>query len=300
MRKLFRWQRHPERGMKKGGSILSTRIKFIIGGLVLLVVSFVGSFYFFFPATALKERLEMEISANSPATVRLEGLSVHFPAGLKVRRVTLEPGIPNYPSLEFRSAVLKPVWGSLTGDNPGISYRTDLQGGKLQGTIRRNGALQLRASQIPFNTPLSPNLSAALTGVVTQGVLAGAMPLAATTDTRLELALDQVKITNLEAFGVADGVVNLGRIILTGSGRGNSFRVEQMEAGGGDVAITGSGTILLGDTPERSRINLTLALQPAQGLDANVKELLDLFARPGRDGISRLRINGTLANPTLQ
>jgi type II secretion system protein N len=295
IRQLLQRLPRPERR----APISKERVLFVLGSLVLLAVSFVLGFYLFFPGDLLKGRLEVELAARSPLDIEVEEVSLRFPPALKARQIYLTTQ-PNRQPLLIAEAVLAPSWATLFSSNPGMVFRSTVSGGRVQGTIRRSGALEAEVSQVAFAEPLVANSSLALAGTISRGQLSAVVPPTANSDSRLAVTLDQVRLTGLEGFGASSDALSLGTLVLQGSGKGNSYKIDQLESSGGDLEVSGGGTILLAETAERSRLNLSLTLRPAATLDANLKELLSLFAKPARDGSLRLRVTGTLANPSLQ
>jgi type II secretion system protein N len=280
--------------------ITKERVFFLLGSLVLLFISFVLGFYLFFPGDLLRVRLQQELAANSPLDIEVEEVSLRFPPGLMARQIHLQTGQPNRPPLFITDTVLAPSWTTMFSRNPGVAFRSSIGGGRVHGTIRRSGALEADFAQIAFAEPLAANSSLALAGTISKGQLSAIVPQTANSDSRLTATLEQVRLTGLEGFGVSSGALSLGTLVLQGSGKGNNYKIDQLESTGGDLEVSGGGTILLAPTAERSRLNLSLTLRPAATLDANLKELLSLLVKPARDGSLRLRITGTLASPSLQ
>jgi type II secretion system protein N len=284
---------------EKPGPISMERVRFVIGSLVLLAISFVLGFYLFFPADMLKARLDEEFAARAPLDIEVEEVSFRFPPALRAQQIYFTAQ-PNRPPLHIAEAVLSPAWATLFSTDPALAFRSSVGGGRIQGTIRRSGALEADIADVTFAEPLAAGSPLGLAGVVGKGHITTVIPATANSDARLAVTLNQVRLTGLDGFGVSSGTLSLGTLVLQGSGKGNSYKVDQLESSGGDLEVSGSGTVLLAETAERSRLNLSLTLRPTASLDSNLKELLGLFAKPGRDGSLRLRIAGTLASPSLQ
>jgi type II secretion system protein N len=134
-------------------------------------------------------------------------------------------------------------------------------------------------------------------GTLSQGGFYSIFPLKPGTESHLNLTLDKVELTGLEAIGVQKDILSLGTVSLEGRGKGNSFRIHELKATGGNLEISGEGSFLLANPFEKSRFNLQLVLQPGGGFDDKLNDLLNLFAKPGQNGSYLLRVNGTLANP---
>ena len=275
------------------------RIKVTLIGLALLLVSFFISFYLFFPANALRGRIEKEVAARTPAELTIEQMALLFPPGLEGSGITVKTGNPQLKSVAVSDLVVKPLWTTLFSGNPGLALQARLFGGTLEGTVRHDGAIAAQLNRISFNEPLLAKSGIELAGVLRQGSYSGALPLRAQTATHLNLSLHNVRLTGLKAFGIAGGKLDLGTISLVGEGRGNSFRIETFKATGGNLEITGGGTVLVVTPLDRSRLNLNVVLRPGRNLDKNLTGLLNLVTKPARDGAYHLRIAGSLARPAI-
>jgi type II secretion system protein N len=296
---IRQWLQRLPRRRGKPGPISMERVRFVIGSLVLLIASFLLGFYLFFPGDMLKARLEEELAAHAPLDIEVGEIALRFPPALRARQIYFSAA-PNRPPLHIVEAVLSPSWTTLFGRDPALLFRGSLGGGRVQGTIRRSGNLEADIAQVAFSEPLAANSSLALAGTIDKGQLSALLPATANSDSRLTVTINQVRLTGLEGFGVESGALSLGTIVLQGSGKGNNYKIDQLDSSGGDLQVSGGGSLLLADSAERSRLNLSLTLRPSATLDNNLKELLGLFAKPARDGSLRLRITGTLANPALQ
>lgn len=292
-----RLQNTPKTGTPKTGD---TRIKFYLGGLLLLLISFIVSFYLFFPTQALKERIEQEVEARTPVDLQIEQLSLLFPPGLEGREITVTSANPQLKKIEVSNLEVQPLWTTLFSRNPGLAVSAHLFGGTLGGTVRRGGAVAAQASRMAFTEPLLEKSSLQISGVLQKGAFSGAYPLRTNTQTHVDLALEKVRLTGLKPFGVSGDALELGNISLVGEGRGNSFRIDKLQAAGGSLEITGGGTFLIVTPFDRSRLNLNVVLQPNRNFDKALTDLLNLVAKPGRDGAYHLRVSGSLNRPVVR
>jgi type II secretion system protein N len=276
------------------------KLRFYLGALASMMLGLVASLYFFFPASALEERIEYEINGRTPVEADLRTLSLGFPPALRAEKLALVIDGPRPYALSFDMASVKPLWHTLFGGNPGVEVHTGILGGEGVGTIRRDGSMEVTLGRILFDSPLPSLTSLRLSGTLENGILAAAVPVKPTTESHLEIHLEKVMIAGLESVGIARGSLSLGNLSLRGEGKGNSFRIEQLDSRGGDLKVSGSGRVLFGRTVERSRLNLNVVLSPEQSLDKDIVELLNLFRQPARDGSYRFRVTGTLANPSVK
>lgn len=276
------------------------KLRFFLGALASLILGLLASLYLFFPTSALEERIEYEINGRTPARADLRALSLGFPLALRAEQLTLQIDKPQPYALSFNKASVKPLWRTLFGGNPGVAVHGGILGGEGEGTIRRDGAMEVSLARILFDAPLPTLTTLRLSGALRKGKIAGAAPVKPTTESHLELHLENVMITGLKSVGIGSDSLSIGALSLKGEGKGNAFRIEQLDTRGGDFKVSGNGTVLLGRTVESSRLNLTVVLSPEQTLDKNIAELLTLFRQPARDGSYRFRVTGTLANPVIK
>ncbi len=297
--KSFRLPRLPARSPGAPRLFTRARLKFYLLGLGLMLLSFLVSLYLFFPASALKERIEQDFSQRTTGSLNIGQLSLLFPPGLRAQQVRVNTGLPERPTVDIAAATLQPLWLSLLGSNPGVAFQASLLGGNISGRARRNGALEAQVRQLAFAEHLTAGSDMELAGTLGEGTFTGIIPPPAGSESQFALTFDSLQLKGLDSLGVADGNLNLGRISLKGSGRGNTFRIEQLEATGGEMQASGSGSVLLNQPLQRSRLNLNLVLRPGANFDRNLRDLLDLFAKAGSDGAYHLRLTGTLSQPIL-
>ncbi|MFA5515565.1 MAG: type II secretion system protein GspN [Desulfuromonadales bacterium] len=275
------------------------RMRFYLLGLALLIIAFFFGLYLFFPNEIIKERLTREIAKSAGIDVQIGSLSLLFPPGMRAERISVPLALPDRPTFDIRSVSVKPLWMSAFSSNPGAAFQARLLNGELSGWTRRDGSIEVDGRRLAFAQALVAGSAVELSGVLDQGAFTGVLPPKPTTESRFELVFDDMRINGMESLGVADGNMILGRIVCKGEGRGNNFRVEELAASGGEMLVTGSGSFMLNQPVERSRINLTVTLRPGTNFDQSLRDLLNLFANPGRDGSYSLRISGTLATPVF-
>jgi len=278
--------------------------RFYLGAAVLLLVGIVAGYYLFFPTVSLQQRLEREIAARTPLTARVRAASLLFPPGLKAEGIHLQARTgqdAQAPAgIDITALKIAPLWRSLGGANPGLTFRADLLGGTAEGNLLKNGSVEAKARQLAFSVPLGAGVPLQLTGRLARGEFTGAWPPQPAGETRLELNFDRFDLGGLAALGATGDVLPLGTVTLTGNGRGNALKIDRLSASGGNVEVTGEGTLMLSEPLERSRLNLSLVLRPGRQLDKALADLLDLFAQAQPDGSYRLRVTGPVAQPSIQ
>jgi type II secretion system protein N len=263
------------------------------------ILAFLLGCFLFFPTAALKDRLVYEVNSKTPVRLTVDNLTLRFPLGVSARGVTVQaPQLPE--DLEIAWAGVSPVWLSLFGANPAAAVDGALLGGEVDAVVHRKGGFSARGRDLELDLPLSATSKLHLSGVLRQAEVEGAFPLQAETESHADLTVENLVITGMKAVGAGRDRLPLGTLTLTASGNGNTFRLESMQTRGGELALEGSGSLLLANPVPRSRINLSLVLRPADNFDPALKDLLGMVAKPARDGSLRLRLTGSLAAPNLQ
>ena len=81
----------------------------------------------------------------------------------------------------------------------------------------------------------------------------------------------------------------------------NRLSLEEIVATQGALELSGGGTLLVGDKPESTRLNLSLRIHTAPSTPEGLRDLLSVTGiRPAADGSYLLRIGGTLAKPVVR
>lgn len=265
--------------------------------LLLLVAALVG-YYLAFPGRTLQSRLSLELAKNFGLQSRLSPPQLLFPPGLAFSRCDLTLPEPYQRTLPLQDVRMSPLWLSLLGDAPGVRFRAALNGGTITGTARRDGQTALLADQVKIQETLQINGGPTVKGVLQNSRFAGLLPLQLAGKRQLDLTLNQVRLSGLEAYGIAGASLNLGRLDLQAGGEGKTLRLTKLSLQGGAIEGSGQGTVLLGSSPAATRLNLTLELRPGPGLDPALRELLNLVGSEGPQGSRRLRLGGSLQKPT--
>jgi type II secretion system protein N len=276
--------------------------RWIAVAVFLLLAGWWAGLFLFFPATSLETRIENEVASQlrGNGSLDLKGLSFSFPLGLSARQATLHlnrPPATIIPAIEFG---VSPLWLSLLTGNPGLAYECELFDGSAEGFLRRNGEIHLELQGLHLALPLLEGSPLTLTGALEQGELSAQWPLVANSENHLSLNIMDARITGLKAIGSTSEELKLGTLVLQGNGTGNAFKIDRLEAKDGELTVTGSGTLLLADPIERSRINLIVTLKPTPALNSQLLELLGMFVQEDSAGDFPLRISGTLSRPQVQ
>lgn len=274
-------------------------IWWLLAPLLLLIVAMI-SFYWAFPSRTLKARLQMELARNYGLQAQLSPPKLLFPPGLASDQVDLTFPKADDRSLPLQKVRVSPLWFSLLGDDPGLRFRANLNGGTLTGTTRRNGQTTLLADQVTIQETLQINGGPSIQGILQDSNFSGLLPLQRPGGRSLKLTLNQVRLSGLEPYGVAGGSLNLGQLMLQAEGQGKTLRLKELSLRGGALEGSGQGTVMIGASPAATRLNLTLDLRPGTGLDQPLRELLSLIGSSAPNGGRRLRLSGSLQQPALR
>lgn len=278
------------------------KVKWIALTTALLLAGWGIGMLLFFPASSLENHLENEVATQlrGNGSLDLEDLSLRLPLRLSARAATLR--LKRLPATEIKATDLQisPLWLSLLSGNPGLAYDFKLFGGNTEGFLRRNGEIHLKLENLQLALPLREKSPLAIAGTIERGELSAQWPPRANSASRLNLTINDMRLTGLEAIGSKSGELKLGSLVLQGAGMGNAFKIDRLESRDGQLTATGNGNLLLTNPIEHSRINLAVTLKPTPELDPQLLELLGMFVKKDGAGNFPLHISGTLSRPQAQ
>lgn len=282
------------------GRVLSTNSRLFIACLVLFCVTSFFSFWVFFPAEVLQQRLVQEISRETGLRMHGEQATMLLPLGLKFD-LTIYPDQPGMTPLLVDDLRLTPLWTSLLTQNQAVQLKGSVTRGDASARVWRNGnvnlslqdlnLLELQEIDQPYRLGGALNLRFVGEELLAPGAQGGG---------RFSADIRDLVLFGLERIGLpAD--VSLGLLQMNGNFSEARVSVEQLVATGGVLELSGGGTLLVGATPEQTRLNLNVRLHPTRQTPENIRDLLMLTGvRPGPDGSYILQIGGTAARPVLR
>lgn len=280
---------------------LSRHFVLHLSAVALLVAAFLVTLMVLFPEQALRDRAERIILQQAGIRLEIGELGLTPPLTLTLRHVRWQHDMRDWPAVNFSVVRMSPRWSTLLSGNPAAQWSATLPVGSVQGQMAKDGSVQANIKGVAL-TPFLPEsfpypVLGSLNGTLeASGDLQGDSGQAS-----FDFTMDQAALSGLEPLGAAQGRLNLGRINVRGALQGRNLRIEDLRAVEGDLQIEGKGTLLLGNTPQASRITAQIDLSPTATLDANLADLL-LFTgvSPDRNGNYRLRLSGSLAAPTIR
>jgi type II secretion system protein N len=289
----------PGRSAKKSG--LSRHLALHLGAVALLVVVFIVTLIVLFPGQALRDRAELVIYQQAGVRLDIGDLSIAPPLTLTLRNVRWQHDMVDWPPVNIPVARISPRWSSLFGANPGAQWSASLPVGSVQGHIFKDGTLNARLTGVGLAPFLPESFAYPIRGTLDGTIEASGDLMGDSGQAAFEFHMQQAAVAGLEGLGAAEGQFSLGRVILRGALQGRNLRVEELRAADGDLQVEGRGTLLIGNTPQGSRITAQIDLTPAPTLDPNLADLLLLTGvSPDRNGNYRLRLSGSLAAPVLR
>ncbi|MFO7811376.1 MAG: type II secretion system protein GspN [Pelovirga sp.] len=282
------------------GRALGTNVKLFTLCLVLFSFSSFLSFWAFFPAEVLLQRLVQEVSQETGLRMRGEQATMLMPLGLQ-SDMTIYPDQAGINPLMIEDLQVTPLWTSLLTLNQAIHLKGSVTQGDVSARIWRNGnvnvslqnlaLLELQDPSLAYRLAGSLNLSFEGEGLLEQGGQGAG---------RFKVDISDILVLGLERIGLT-GDVSLGLLQMHGNFSESRVSIEQLVATGGVLELSGGGTLLIGATPEQTRLNLNVRLHPTRQTPENVRDLLMLTGvRPGPDGSYTLQIGGTAARPILR
>lgn len=289
--------------LPKGKARANTWLR-ALSAAVLFGLCLMLGYLLFFPAEALRQRLETEVATRTQTDFTVRSLHLGLPLSLQLGDVRLQGGRNRLPELRLDSLTVSPGWLSLVTGDPGVVVKGALYGGEMDLALSRSGSLEgeildLKLEKLPALHQI--DLPLALSGLLDAEVAAPTSPLQPKTVTRLELRLRQAALTGLGSLGISGDRVVIGDVLAQGELQGRKLSLGVLKASGGDLEIDAEGDLLLGASAARSRLNLQVGLRPGAGLDPTLKDLLSLTGvKQAGDGSYRFRLSGTLARPVLR
>ncbi len=274
---------------------------YIAVGLGLFFLGLFLSFYLAFPNQPLKQRLVHELEARLPIQVELAEATWQPLLTLAGKGMAIRQSDPPRALFHVDSFAVAPQWLTLFTGDPGLTGAMKVSTGELAFSWRRSGALTLIANSLPLDIPLATSPETRFSGNLASGEVTTSAPLQSTTESQFDIQLRQVSVLGLEALTANPNGLHLGEISLQMSGQGTSLTIARLEATGGDLVVSGNGTLMLVTaSPENSRINLNLTVRAGSQADPTLAGLLELVGTRQADGSRKLRLTGSLAKPVIR
>lgn len=267
--------------------------------LLLFLLSGALSFWFFFPAEVLQRYLVQEVSRETGLSMVGSEAEILFPAGLELD-LQVDSGQPELVPILLCDLQLTPVWTRLLTGTTAVDMQAVLAGGTVEGQANRSGRLQLEFTDVELFDLQQVDIPYRLQGKLKGALQIADMAAALNGQGSFNLQLRESFLHGLSRIGLPDRLA-LGLLQLEGKFNQQRISVEKVLLTEGTIEMSGGGTLLIGETPEQTRMNLNLRIHPLQSTPDSVREALNLTGvKPTADGSYLLRIAGTLARPVLR
>ena len=271
----------------------------LLAGSGLFLLGLLIGLYLFFPGEVLKQRIIQEVAAQTGAQLQIKQLTLYPLLTLDAERISFEmTGLPQ--ALEIERLSIAPQWTTLLSGDPGAQLHVNIMNGAVTGGVQKSGALSAKAAGLRFDLPLEKPMQMNIAGTLSEASLDSSLHLGPESKSQLSLQLNDVRILGLEILKAGGPGIVLGAINLEVEGQGQALRINSLTAAGGDLEVTGEGTLLFGRSLSTSRIKLALQISTGPNADPMITSLLELAGEADTDGRYSMRLSGTLANPVLK
>lgn len=261
--------------------------------LICFLCCFCLALLLFLPLEPFTQQLE--------ELVRRQGLVLHIEAAertlpLAITAKNIQISHPDFPhrSVQLEKLEIQPLWSSLTSDNPGIHFTLEAYQGLIQGTVMRNGQVDVDVNGLTLNETLEPQYPLNLSGRLDNAKFSGMLPLQGNNRSQLQIEMSNLNLSGLQNFGSANDLLQIGELQSSAQISGQLVKVNSLNISGSDLLLNGNGTLRLGTTPANSSLNLNLNVTPQASLDPLLKDMLNLVKKPRNDGSYHLRVAGAL------
>ena len=276
--------------MKYITSILFKRSKIAVITLVLFIIGLLVGLFFSFPQTKIKQQIISSFEKQGHVLVKQGDVQIGL-LGIEGVQFLIQPENLSLPAIPIDSFIISPQWMTLISKNPGIRLEMKSFGGDVSADVFRDGTLKALASQLDLSLILPEKQTVKLSGQLETMTLESTVPLQKSSPTVLELVFKNVSFQGENPFPFS---LNLGDVVLNGTGRGRSFEITSLRAVNGDLNLDGNGTFILARNFSSSRIKMKINIRPENQLDPTLLELLNLGARQAPDGSYDINLSGIL------
>jgi type II secretion system protein N len=278
--------------MKPSISKLFSKSKIAVATLVLFSFGLFVGFLFSFPALKIKQKIITAIETQGDVSIAQGDINIGF-LSIYGSDLRIQPKKTLWPAISINSLKLSPQWLSLLSTNPGAQLDMQLFDGTLTADISRDGTLNLVASQLNLAFLSQKDQAMTLSGQLETMTLSSVVPLKRTSDSLLTLTLKNVNVSKEGDLKLA---LNLGDIVIEGTGRGRSFKMISLKTDRGDLSVTGKGSLLLGRDLSTTRVNMKMEIRPEATVDPMLLDLLKLGTRQAANGSYELSLSGSLSD----
>lgn len=258
---------------------------------------FMAGLWLFFPDQALQHRLEQELSQQLQRPVSVGPLALELPSTVTID--SLETTALPRLTVQLNQLKARPMWLHLLQGRFSVALQGETLGGTFNAELDSARHLQLVAAGLHWDQPLPQLPKIQLTTTIEKLDASGFIDPINQLE-QLQLHLSELKVAGLKQLSAPVDQLNLGRIELQLSQNERLITIDQFSSTGGDLNLTGQGTIVLQRNLVRSRIDLTVSIKPNKNLDPALSSLLPLLGKKQSNGLYLFHLGGTIESPRLR
>jgi type II secretion system protein N len=273
----------------RGGRLI--RVGYVVVGLSLFAGYLISTFPYSTTLSKVLAPMGLEVSSTSQ--------SASFPFGARLSDVRLISTRPASAGLliESPAVTIAPAFLSMLTMHPGVRVQANLYDGVVNVTLRPS----------PSGTAISYDLDSVelarqqlwtIPGASAAGALSGSGNLLLSPDDIAEAGdgvLSAAGLTFTSAF--ASAPIRLGDGHSTFKLDDGTLTIEEFTTSGGDLALTGAGTVQLAPDPGESELAIQFTLSTAPAAASQLAALLAILPHP--PGPEPYRLTGTLNAPRI-
>ena len=249
-------------------------------------------------------------AATGPVTVTVRGVRLGWTLAYVIDEFALgrRDGDPAVPLLTATDVRLAPsLLGLVRGHPYPLGVRARLYDGTLDGRVDlRPGVFALDATARDLDVARYAGLRLFMEGTL-RGRVDGTIALASAdrrpgaTEGTVALDVTELAVEGGKVRGITVPDLSFAEVRLAGTIRGGRLEVTDLVANGDQLALAGTGNIVLRDPLAASLMSLELALTPRPAAPEGLRLALNLVPGTARDGGGRtVVLAGALGAPRLR
>ncbi|WP_321366217.1 type II secretion system protein GspN [uncultured Desulfuromusa sp.] len=282
-----------------GWQRLAGHRRFFLLCLLLFIVSTFLSTWLFFPIEAIQRRLLQNVSQQTGLDMRGRNATLLFPLGIGLD-LSIYPDIPGLNDLEITELQVSPVWHSLFSSDKRLNLTGTLATGQFDVDAAESGVIHTQFKNVALAALQKADLLYRISGTVTGRFSGENLSENMEGQGDFSFHVVNVQIKGLEKIGLPASF-SAGTLRLDGKFDQRRFSLEKVVLSEGFLDLSGGGNVLIGETPEQTRLNLNVRLHRTATTPDSLQELFNLTGiKPTADGSYLMRIGGTLAKPIIR
>jgi type II secretion system protein N len=275
--------------LSRGGRLI--RAGYVVVGLSLFAAYLISTFPYSTTLSKVLAPMGLEFSSTSQ--------HASFPFGARLSDVRLISTRPPSPGLlvESPAVIIAPAFLSMLTMHPGVRVKANLYDGVVNVTLRPNK----RGTAISYDldsVELARQQLWTIPGASAAGALSGSGNLMVSSDDIAEAGdgvLSAAGLTFTSAF--ASAPIRLGEGHSKFTLDDGTLTIEEFSTSGGDLTLTGEGTVQLAPDPGESELAIEFTLATAPTAPPQLAALLAILPHP--PGPEPYHLSGTLNAPRI-